>query len=221
MRNAIKSYHVFLSSKLFQVLLYVLYLPVMMFGVGVLLRIVQQLGMAVCVGYQLSANLLFVGEVVWGLLIFGGVAAKDTNKLEYLKTSAKGMSILKTALAADVVRRFLWVTLIQWVPLFIIHEKADENVWMANAMVLLFAEMGCLLVRKGCSMAVFLAVMVGGTTFLSPLLGLSTWIVHLLWPIVLCYVLAVVVVIYNIKMVMKKARDSFYDDRNEKMSEAV
>lgn len=221
MRNAIKSYHVFLSSKLFQVLLYVLYLPVMMFGVGVLLRIVQQLGMAVCVGYQLSANLLFVGEVVWGLLIFGGVAAKDTNKLEYLKTSAKGMSILKTALAADVVRRFLWVTLIQWVPLFIIHEKADENVWMANAMVLLFAEMGCLLVRKGCSMAVFLAVMVGGTTFLSPLLGFSTWIVHLLWPIVLCYVLAVVVVIYNIKMVMKKARDSFYDDRNEKMSEAV
>lgn len=221
MRNAIKSYHVFLSSKLFQVLLYVLYLPVMMFGVGVLLRIVQQSGMAVCVGYQLSANLLFVGEVVWGLLIFGGVAAKDTNKLEYLKTSAKGMSILKTALAADVVRRFLWVTLIQWVPLFIIHEKADENVWMANAMVLLFAEMGCLLVRKSCSMAVFLAVMVGGTPFLSPLLGLSTWIVHLLWPIVLCYVLAVVVMIYNIKMVMKKARDSFYDDRNEKMSEAV
>ncbi len=221
MRNAIKSYHVFLSSKLFQVLLYVLYLPVMMFGVGVLLRIVQQLGMAVCVGYQLSANLLFIGEVVWGLLIFGGVAARDTNKLEYLKTSAKGMSILKTALAADVVRRFLWVTLIQWVPLFIIHEKADENVWMANAMVLLFAEMGCLLVRKGCSMAVFFAVMVGGTTFLSPLLGFSTWIVHLLWPIVLCYLLTVVVMIINIKMVMKKARDSFYDDRNEKMSEAV
>ncbi len=221
MRNFVKSYHAFLSSRLFQVLLYVLYLPVMMFCVGVLLSIVSQFGMAVCVGYQLSANLLFAGEVVWGFLIFGGVAAKDTNKLEYLKTSVKGMTVLKTAMVVDVVRRILWVTMIQWIPLFILNEKPDENIWMANAMVLLFAEAGCLIVRKGTSMAMILAVMVGGTTFLSPLLGLSTWIVHLLWPIVLCYAVAVVVMVYNIKMVMKEARDSFYDDRNEKMSEAV
>ena len=221
MRNFVKSYHAFLSSRLFQVLLYVLYPAVMILCVCALLCIVSQFGMAVCVGYQLSANLLFAGEVVWGFLIFGGVAAKDTNKLEYLKTSVKGMTVLKTAMVVDVVRRILWVTMIQWIPLFILNEKPDENIWMANAMVLLFAEAGCLLVRKGTSMAMILAVMVGGTTFLSPLLGLSTWIVHLLWPIVLCYAVAVVVMVYNIKMVMKEARDSFYDDRNEKMSETV
>lgn len=219
MRNCIKSYHVFLSSRLLQVLLYVLYLPVMMFIMFGLLCICLNYDGGLSFGYTLSANLIFGGEVIWGYLVFGGVAAKETNKLEYLKTSKKGLPILKKALITDTIRRILWVTAIQWVPLVIAMEKPEASVWLANAMVLLFAELGCMLVRKSSSVTMLLAVIMAGTTILSPLLSVTMIIAHQIWPIVLCYVLAVVVMILNIKMVMKKARDSFYDDRNKKMSE--
>ncbi len=219
MRKLIKSYHVFLSSRLLQVLLYALYLPVMMFIMLVLLCICLDYGGGLSFGYALSANLIFGGEVIWGYLAFGGVAAKDTNKLEYLKTSKKGLPILKKAMIVDVIRRILWVTAIQWVPLQIAMEKPEASVWLANAMVLLFAELGCLSVRKSSSVTMLLAVIMIGTTILSPLLSVTMMIAHQIWPIILCYVLAVAVMVLNSKMVMKKARDSFYDDRNQKMSE--
>jgi hypothetical protein len=221
MRNCIKSYHVFLSSRLLQVLLYVLYLPVMMFIMLAILCICLDFDGGLSFGYTLSANLIFGGEVIWGYLVFGGVAAKETNKLEYLKTSKKGLPILKKALITDTIRRILWVTAIQWVPLVITMEKPEASVWLANAMVLLFAELGCMLVRKSSSVTMLLAVIMAGTTILSPLLSVTMIIAHQIWPIILCYVLAVAVMVLNSKMVMKKARDSFYDDRNKKMSEAV
>ena len=219
MRNCIKSYHVFLSSRLLQVLLYVLYLPVMMFIMFALLCILLDFNGGLSFSYTLSANLIFGGEVIWGYLVFGGVAAKDTNRFEYLKTSKKGLPILKKAMIVDVIRRILWVTAIQWVPLQIAMEKPEASVWLANAMVLLFAELGCLLVRKSSSVTMLLAVIMAGTTILSPLLSVTMMIAHQIWPIILCYVLAVAVMVLNSKMVMKKARDSFYDDRNQKMSE--
>ena len=221
MKNCIKSYHVFLSSRLFQVLMYVLYLPFMMFWTLGFVGASLGFGFGISTGYQVAADLLFVGEVFWGYWIFGGVAARDTNKLEYLKTSIKGLPTLKTAMIVDTIRRVIWVTAIQWVPLFIAMEKPDESIWLANAMVLLFAELGCLLERKSSSMAMFLVVVTGGSTLLVSLFGLTMMIAYQIWPIVLCYVLAVVVMVLNIKMVMKKARDSFYDDRNKKVSEAV
>ncbi len=219
MRNSIKSYHVFLSSRLLQVLLYVLYLPVIMFIMLAILCICLDFGGGLSFGYTLSANLIFGGEVIWGYLVFGGVAAKETNKLEYLKTSKKGLPILKKAMIVDVIRRILWVTAIQRVPLVITMEKPEASVWLANAMVLLFAELGCLSVRKSSSVTMLLAVIMAGTTILSPLLSVTMMIAHQIWPIILCYVLAVAVMVLNSKMVMKKARDSFYDDRNKKMSE--
>lgn len=219
MRNCIKSYHVFLSSRLLQVLLYVLYLPVMMFIMLAILCICLDFDGGLSFGYTLSANLILGGEVIWGYLVFGGVAAKETNKLEYLKTSKKGLPILKKALITDTIRRILWVTAIQWVPLVITMEKPEASVWLANAMVLLFAELGCMLVRKSSSVTMLLAVIMAGTTILSPLLSVTMIIAHQIWPIILCYVLAVAVMVLNSKMVMKKARDSFYDDRNKKMSE--
>lgn len=221
MRNCIKSYHVFLTSRLLQVLLYVLYLPVMMFIMLAILCICLDFDGGLSFGYTLSANLIFGGEVIWGYLIFGGVAAKDTNKLEYLKTSKKGLPTLKKAMIVDTVRRFLWIWAIHWIPLEITMEKPEASVWLANAMVLLFAELGCLLVRKSSSVTMLLVVIMVGTTILAPLLSVTMMIAHQIWPIVLCYVLAVVVMVLNSKMVMKKARDSFYDDRNKKMSEAV
>ena len=68
-------------------------------------------------------------------------------------------------------------------------------------------------------MTMLLVVIMVGTTILAPLLSVTMMTAHQIWPIVLCYVLAVVVMVLNSKMVMKKARDSFYDDRNKKMSE--
>lgn len=221
MKNCFKSYHVFLSSRLLQVLLYVLYLPVMMFILLALLCIGLDFGGGISFAYTASISLIFSGEVIWGYLILGGVAAKDTNKLEYLKTSEKGLPTLKTAAIVDAVRRVLWISAIQWVPLEIAMEEAEASVWLANAMVILFAELGCLFVRKSSSTGVLLVVTVAGTTLLAPLLGFTMPLAHQIWPIILCYVLAVAVMVLNMKMVMKKARDSFYDDRNQKMSEVV
>lgn len=44
--------------------------------------------------------------------LFGGIAHKDTQRLEYIKTSPYGMSLLKSGITADFLRRTLTIGVI-------------------------------------------------------------------------------------------------------------
>lgn len=50
--------------------------------------------------------LLLIVEIVADTWMFGGIQGKDAEKIDFLKTSPKGMGLLRNALVMDLVRRF-------------------------------------------------------------------------------------------------------------------
>lgn len=112
MKNYLKSYHVFLSNTLEQVLMYAVYPVVMitlswLIGTTVRLILMESATPDAFLGTALIGNLVLTAEIVIDRLVFGGLLSKDTNKLEYLKTSKRGMEVLKKGVIVDKVRRIL------------------------------------------------------------------------------------------------------------------
>lgn len=58
-------------------------------------------------GLLLAATLLTVSEVVSDSWLFGGLQARDAEKMDYLKASGRGLSLVRDALAVDLLRKFL------------------------------------------------------------------------------------------------------------------
>lgn len=55
----------------------------------------------------LMAMLLALTEVVSDAWLFGGLQARDAEKMDYLKVSGRGMALMRNALALDLFRKFL------------------------------------------------------------------------------------------------------------------
>lgn len=103
MKEAIRSYHIFLPRKWLKWCIYILY-PVFVVGSLYVLYHYLQFFPIVCV--CLGSGMIVVMEMLLDTYMFLGIGAKNTNRLEYLKTSAKGMLLLKKSLVVDGVRRF-------------------------------------------------------------------------------------------------------------------
>lgn len=56
--------------------------------------------------------LIVMVEVLADTWVFGGIQGKDAAKIDFLKTSPKGMGLLRNALVMDLVRRFLSLSVI-------------------------------------------------------------------------------------------------------------
>lgn len=56
--------------------------------------------------------LLVIIEVFADYWTFGGICAKEFRGSEYMKSSAKGKSVLKIALIVDCIRKLLWLVLL-------------------------------------------------------------------------------------------------------------
>lgn len=54
--------------------------------------------------------LIVIVEIVADTWMFGGIQGKDAAKIDFLKTSPKGMGLLRNALAMDLLRRFLFLS---------------------------------------------------------------------------------------------------------------
>lgn len=104
----IKSYHVFLPGRWGKWMIYII-VPAVFLGIEYLF---YSISMYAQIGIILISALIISLEMYMDYFIFGGIASKDTNKLEYLKTSIRGMEILKKSLIGDAVRRFLSISLI-------------------------------------------------------------------------------------------------------------
>lgn len=110
MKKYIRSYHMFLPGKKWvKACIYLLY-PFIVIGTVCLLRYKLTYYPVICMG--LACVMTTMAEIFFDYFIFGGIASRETNKLEYLKTSVRGISMLKSSLAADIIRRFLSITII-------------------------------------------------------------------------------------------------------------
>lgn len=100
MKRKIKSYLVF-TSLIYRIVVFLL-LPLGAIGVFALMS-----------DFGWGARLVVIMEILIMLEIFldswlfGGIQSKAADQFDYLKTSARGIGVLKTALKLDLVRRVL------------------------------------------------------------------------------------------------------------------
>jgi hypothetical protein len=166
-----------------------------------------------------------VAEFMLDAFVFRGIATKQTNRLDYLKTSAKGMPLLWKVLWADGLRRFLSIAVVvlgsygtSWLrgTNFPSVEQGKE-IFAYTVMVWGCVELGLVCMRHCMNQYAHLLV-VYGMDILVILLGflLGKWQVRL-WQLLLLAVAAFGIAYFARKRIMKKARDSYYDESMEKM----
>lgn len=105
MKRSIKSYMVF-TSRAYRLFLY---LGVPLFCIGMELIMVILMKMRISGIMSILCTLIFA-EVVSDTWFLGGIQEKHAEKMDYLKTSARGMSVVKSALALDLMRRSVMTT---------------------------------------------------------------------------------------------------------------
>lgn len=105
MRKVIKGYLVFTSAA-YRIVMYLL-MPVSMMGL-----IAWMGGNIKDAAILLAAVLLTMAEILSDSWLFGGIQARDPEKIDYLKTSGRGMGILRNALIMDLGRKLLFSLLI-------------------------------------------------------------------------------------------------------------
>ena len=100
MGKKIKSYLAF-TSPLYRIAVYLL-VPAGAVGIGLWAgRAFGEMGV------MFATVLLPTAEILSDGWFLGGIQTKDAVKLDYLRTSGQGMKILRSALAMDLVRKFL------------------------------------------------------------------------------------------------------------------
>lgn len=107
MGKRIKSYLVFTS--LFYKLIMFLLMPVAVAGLFLWLKIAMG-GIGVTGDVWMASlmlSFLSMLEVVSDNWLFGGIQTRNSMKMDYLRTSGRGMGILRNALSVDMGRRFL------------------------------------------------------------------------------------------------------------------
>lgn len=218
MKECIKSYHVFLSPFWLKCVMYVIYPVLLTLGTWGLIELTNMpaFSLVYCIG------LLMTAEVFLDFFVFGGVAAKDTNKLEYLKTSVKGLSALRKALLVDEARRLISVVLIISISLMLSGAQMQiVSILAGMLLAIIFTEIGLFVIRKTTQMTVLITVLFVGEMVAMAIVTMTIMYMNIsAWVLIPLVIMVGVLVVGNIKMVMKKARDSYYDDRNQKKSEA-
>lgn len=211
MKRFIKSYHVFLPQIWSKLFTYVVYPGVISF-IGYWF-VSWGIPMFACV--LVLCSLMLTVEVLWDSAVFGGIASKNTNKLEYIKTSVRGMQILRNSIVADAVRRVLSVAVILAV-LYAMNasELVLWEVVNCGFVTLWCIELSLLLTRSFSMMVVMiLAVSIGGCICMAVcgivLLGAGT-----AWNICFGILPYLLFVVAGRAVIMRKARGSYYDERD-------
>lgn len=213
MKEIVKSYQVFLPTVWERMLVYLAY-PMMVIGLVSLFAKGSSpaICMAICVACIVTVELFF------DMMIFGGIGAKDTNKLEYIKTSAKGMKIMEKSLIGDGIRRVLSVSLIMIV-MSLLPTASQEQlaldipvVFRGIVGVLLVIELGLLVVRLVSSVTVLMVVNTTLSMFSMVLVSLIAFNGGMMMGII-SVLLCLLAMVGERALIMRRARKSYYDGR--------
>lgn len=101
MRRKIRSYIVFTSLP-YRIIVYFA-LPVVVAATGFWAG-TQGIGDG---GVMFAAVLLPLAEIISDNWLFNGIQSRDMAKMDYLKTSGRGMAVMRDALVMDLLRKFL------------------------------------------------------------------------------------------------------------------
>lgn len=221
-----KSYHLFLTHKWLRVLIYLVYPIVLLLLFGYLGNAVAASKLNTEANKHITTMLLctlwdlIIGvELFSDILILGGIAAKDTNKLEYIKTSIKGMPIFRKSLIADGVRRFFSIAVIAGAgSIFCCPSDSLTDAFVAVMIVFFYAELGLIITRHFPHMTVIMLTFSALMAVMPPSITLIQKMPAGL-EVILSLLLAIAISIIGRWLILKKTRDSYYDCRFEKSNE--
>lgn len=222
MKQYIRSYHLFLSQRLLRWFVYLLYPTLFLGCFGWLsFQIATDSSPNIDVKFLFSLLLFMLGELIIAVeifadySIFGGIAEKNTNKLEYLKTSSKGMTCLKKALVTDALRRLISMSIIMGGCCLFGCPYTTTDV---SATILVFfslTETGLIITRHFPTLAITLSVI----SIISILIPASIGLIQLTPPtlkLFLPVLTGATAAALGRWLILRKARNSYYDNRNEK-----
>lgn len=235
MKDAIRMYHLFFPRKWLIPLVYILY-PIAVIAIsGVWYAVpdiygVDVLSIVFCVG----AIVFF--EYLLDIFMLFGIAAKDNKALEYMKTSVRGVHLIQTGVWMDGLRRVV-TTLVscgvvyRMAGYYFANLAADvEETGMPAPnmvtflqcviMVLLLTEVGLVFTRRTRNVLInmliwYLALVVAGALAIG-VLQYATRVTVLISGIVL-----VAVMVFGRRLLVKRVRESYYDEGYKAMSQAA
>lgn len=153
--------------------------------------------------------LICIIELIADHGIYGGIANRDTNKLEYLKTSHNGMNLLFSSIITDAVRRFVSISLT--ITLLFTQHVSAIALFTITFFMLFLVELGLLFCRLTEMIQIAFAIIcllqlpITWLTILIALNTLPTWSPFLgliLWLGIACL---------GRYIIMRTARKSYYD----------
>lgn len=216
MKQYIKSYHAFWPVKTWmKPCVYLLYPLVIIMG---LYFLSHKLGYypVICMGF--ACGFLVAVEIILDYFVFGGIASKETNRLEYLKTSVRGMHLLKSSLITDAVRRFLSIAIIIISSYLAIacRQQMDYRYTPLQLLVCIFStylltEAGLLLTRFFINWWINIAVIyILNNIAVTVGIFVSTWNIPI-WAPVLLVLLGMGITLTGRRLILKRMEESYYD----------
>jgi len=206
MKQFWKCYHVFLAPTWLKWLMYLVY-PLIMLGVFGWLLSRSVPGIVIIL---LASVFIVTVEIFLDSVVFEGIASKDTNKLEYLKTSVRGMNTLRNSVIADAIRRVATVTIV--LGSLELMKRNDMGISIIAIFVTLGSTELGLIITRSITMMIgrFLAIYLGSTLCMWSLRFL--WVVGNIWGnvCIACGFYLMVAAVGRI-IIMRRARGSYYD----------
>jgi len=209
MKRKIKSYLVF-TSLIYRIVIFLL-LPLGAIGVYALMS-----DFSWGVRLVVIMELLIMAEIFLDSWLFGGIQSKAAERLDYLKTSARGGRILKTALKLDLVRRVLTAAVIYGICYLMAGVFANGvHIWVNYIYTILvtytISMLGVFITRFESGIWVNMVV-----SYVAGIVALVIWFLPGLTEHVGIYVcvfalLAVGVSVLALKVAFKKVEGSYYD----------
>lgn len=205
MGKYIKSYHLFVSSPLARLGLYILY-PLLLITIDAVLMYWSN---NYIVSLAMTMLLICAIELLSDHGIYGGIANRDTNKLEYLKTSHNGINLLFSSIIIDAIRRFLSISLT--IMLLFTQQVSAITLFAIIFFMLFLVELGLLFCRLTEMIQIAFAIIC--------LLQLPiTWLTISIainalptWSPILCLILWLGITGLGRYIIMRTARKSYYD----------
>lgn len=223
MGKRMKSYLAF-TTFAYRLVLFVL-MPLAVIGLQALLSPFGNSGFKL--GLRLTASLMLETEIIMDYWAFGAVAVKDNRCLEYIKTSAKGLKMMKTALWQNAFRIFAECLLLLILGVAAHYLVRGDFAWLTREMeaqepakllmiamaVYLLAVGGQLIARHFDSIQINVFAAILANVMLSPLLMAATINTYFnsYYVLVVLTLLAVPVSVFGFRWIMTRVEEGYYD----------
>lgn len=162
--------------------------------------------------------ILIFAEIMADNWFLGGIQEKNAEKIDYLKTSSRGMKVMESALIMDFARRFLEAAVIFGVCNVISRLFGGEDDFRSVGILLFsilisysLSVLGTLISRFGSYLWIniltaYIAAAIGIVCCIMLMFGVSAVVLNIIFA-----VMGTAVSILGIKVAMKRVEEGYYD----------